>query len=370
MRSSASEPFLIDHNRIFVELEFARPDGSLRKTLAFVDTGDPEFEFTRSLADDLHLDKKTGLQVRFGGIPLKVSCNIKANVYGGKSTFPGMVVEANLPSTILDQYDVLIDYAKQKLTLARAGTVKHEGVRVPCAVNRKTGLVSIQAAVAGKNYSFSVDNGAAYTWIARAVATNWVRSHPQWLRGSGAVGDANMNGSIPELTGMIMRVGEIGLGPLRLRNMGALGVGPGWDPKTMPRFFDWYSEKTPTPVVGFLGGNLLRDFRLEIDYPEGATYWSRERNTHARHLDQIGIIVGPTARGGYIVVGVAQQHGKSTVEGVMANDELISVDGVAVTGATMGKVLTALHGSPGEIRKLVLKRRGKEFTVEEKVTRF
>ncbi|MHB8526875.1 MAG: hypothetical protein ACYDD2_12050, partial [Candidatus Acidiferrales bacterium] len=83
-----------------------------------------------------------------------------------------------------------------------------------------------------------------------------------------------------------------------------------------------------------------------------------------------GIIVGPTARGGYIVVGVAQQHGKSTVEGVMANDELISVDGAAVTGATMGKVLTALHGSPGEIRKLVLKRRGKEFTVEEKVTRF
>lgn len=50
---SASEPFLIDHNRIFAELNFIRPDRSIRKTLAFVDSGDPSFEFTSSLAKEL-----------------------------------------------------------------------------------------------------------------------------------------------------------------------------------------------------------------------------------------------------------------------------------------------------------------------------
>lgn len=34
----------------------------------------------------------------------------------------GMVVEANLPSTILDQYDVVLDYGDQALTLAPPGT--------------------------------------------------------------------------------------------------------------------------------------------------------------------------------------------------------------------------------------------------------
>lgn len=366
--ASASEHFLIDHNRIFIELEFVRADGTLRKTLAFVDTGDQDLEFSLPFAKALHISKGRDAHVRFGGMDLKVSPDISVDANPGDSMLPGMIVEANLPATVLDQYDVLLDYGNQTLTLTTPGTLKHEGVRVPCKVNPKTGLISVQASVAGQQHAFAIDNGAAYTWIDRTVTEKWAITNPRWARGVGAVGDANMNGALPELTGMIMRVPAIDLGGLQIESVGALGVGPGWN-KAMPSFFKWYSEKTPEPVVGFLGGNVLRAFRLEIDYANGATYWNRERTADPHDLDQVGIMIR-AAHGKYFVAAVATQDGRKTVDGVRVNDQLISVDGVAMTGATPGKVLGALHGRPGQTHKLVLERDGKRIVVNAPVTRF
>lgn len=366
---SASENFRIDHNRIFVELEFTRSDGAPRKALAFVDSGDPGFTFSRALFRQLHGEKAAQLHVLFAGIPLNVSAAVGAGPYSYGGMFTGMPVEANLPSTILEKYDVAIDYGNRTLTLARPGTMKFEGVRVPSRVDRKTGLISVETTIAGRNYAFAIDNGSAYTWIDRAVTKKWASSHPGWLRGLGAVGDANMNGSLPELTGMILRLPEVDLHGLKIVHVGALGVGPGWN-ASMPSFFKWYSRKTPGPVVGFLGGNVLRNFRLEIDYVHAETYWKRERAPNRSHLNQVGIIIRPTPDGEYFVMGVATQSGKQTVEGVAAGDRLLRVNGVAVTGATMGTVLRMLHGRPGETRKLEIERHETKFTVNVRVASF
>jgi hypothetical protein len=365
----ASEHFLIDHNRVFVELEFVLADGTHRKALAFVDSGDPNFTFSASLFKELHVEKAADLHVLFGGMPLDVSDVLFAEADDDGGMFTGMPVEANLPSTVLKQYDVSLDYGTRTLTLASPGSMKHDGVRVPCKVDARTGLASIQADVGGRTYSFAIDNGSAYTWIDRAVTEKWAITHRQWERGTGAVGDANMNGSLPELTGTMMRLPEVDLQGLKIEQVGALGVGPGWNEK-MPRFFDWYSQKTPGPVVGFLGGNVLRDFRLEIDYANRVTYWSRERGLHRREIDQVGIIIRPVLGGRYIVIGTATKKGRKTVEGVAADDRLIRIDDFAVTGATMGKVLSALHGRPGETRKLELERHGTKFIVSARVTSF
>jgi hypothetical protein len=369
----ASEHFLLDHNRVFVELTFVLRDGNLRKTLAFVDTGDPGFTFTTALAEKLQTNQVADMHVLFGGRPLNTSAVSYVGVYNyfypGMYMFPGLHVEANLPATVLEKYDVVLDYGKQTLTLAPPKSLEHEGAHVRCRVDPGTGLTSVQAEVAGESYAFAIDNGAAYTWIDRGVTEGWVSTHPQWLRGTGAVGDANMNGSYAELTGMIMWLPGIALDGLNLQKVGALGVGPGFD-KTTPNFFAWYSEKTAGPVVGFLGGNVLRSYRLEIDYRGGATYWKRERAPDPHDLDQVGIMIRPTPGGKYFVARVAAQKGKKTVNGVEAGDQLISVDGIPVTGATMGQVLAALHGKPGETRTIVLERRGKRIMVNAPVTSF
>lgn len=165
-----------------------------------------------------------------------------------------------------------------------------------------------------------------------------------------------------------MRLPEIQLDGLSLSEVGALGIGPGWD-KTVPRFFGWYSKKTPGPVVGFLGGNVLRQFRVEIDYAGGATYWKREAPPDPHDLDQVGISIQPVAEG-YVVYGVATQNGKKAVDGVEAKDRLIAVDGVPLAGVTMGTALRALHGKPGDVRELKLERGAKTFVVKARVMRF
>jgi hypothetical protein len=373
---AASEHFLLDHNRIFVPLTFVLPGGTQRKTLAFVDSGDPELTLTTALVQQLHADKwkKTSdIHILFGGRLLNTTAvkdfGASKYLFPEMSMFPGLHVEANLPATVLEKYDVALNYGKQTLTLAAPGSLQHEGVRVPCKVNSATGMTSIQAEVAGESYAFAIDSGSAYTWIDRGVTERWAGTHPQWLRGIGAVGDANMNGSYPELTGMIMRLPDIDLHGLNLRQIGALGVGPGFD-KAIPNFFVWYSERTPGPVLGFLGGNALRPYRLEIDYPDRATYWKRESAPDPHDLDQVGIMIRPNRRGKYFVARVATQNGKKTVAGVEAGDQLIGVDNIAVTGKTMGTVLTALHGKPGEERWLVLKRGDKQVDVVAHVTHF
>jgi hypothetical protein len=64
--------FLLDHNRLFVDLEFSRPDGKLRKARAFVDMGGPDLTFTEGLAKELRLELEQAkkLDIRIGGTPL------------------------------------------------------------------------------------------------------------------------------------------------------------------------------------------------------------------------------------------------------------------------------------------------------------
>lgn len=58
---SATMPFTLDHNRMIVEVEFVRPDGTVRKARAWVDTGSQYLTLSEPLARDLGLDV-SGLQ--------------------------------------------------------------------------------------------------------------------------------------------------------------------------------------------------------------------------------------------------------------------------------------------------------------------
>jgi C-terminal processing protease CtpA/Prc len=53
----------------------------------------------------------------------------------------------------------------------------------------------------------------------------------------------------------------------------------------------------------------------------------------------------------------------------MKGDILVRVDEVNATGATMGTVVDALRGKPGDKKMLVIERNGKEILVEARVER-
>ena len=368
--SSGTTPFVLDGNRIYAEVSFVRPDGSLRKTRAFVDLGSPSMLLSPALYKELQLDHRKSLTLWIGGMPLNVNSPDAASVDGW---FPFSVgrdpqVEALLPAGLMQKYQIVIDYRLRTLTFRQPGTLRPEGIAVPFRTNEKTGLIAVEASIAGHPYPITIDCGSGYTWLRHSTAEEWVRAHPDWMRGIGAVGPSNMRMADDgiEAAGALVRIAEIKVGALTLRQVGALAIGPdkkNWD------FIDWYSEKNPVPVIGWFGGNVLQGFRLTIDYANRTIYWLAQGDLDPHDLDQVGLTLQYRS-GEYFVAGVVSQNGKPTVDNVLPGDKLIQIEGLETSGARRGAVFSALHGKPGQIRTLILERNGTQFTVQAKVSSF
>jgi C-terminal processing protease CtpA/Prc len=99
------------------------------------------------------------------------------------------------------------------------------------------------------------------------------------------------------------------------------------------------------------------------------TWWTVGPAPACRDLDIVPLTLRPEADGSYAVAGVVRRDGRPLLAGVMAGDRLLAVDGVEVSGATMGRVVGALRGKPGEPRLLLLERDGRRLSERVSVVR-
>jgi hypothetical protein len=132
--------------------------------------------------------------------------------------------------------------------------------------------------------------------------------------------------------------------------------------------FDWYSAKAPRPVIGWVGANALKTFRIVIDYPHRTIWWTRQREPDTHDLEQVGVTL--EERDGYVVSGIAERNGRPTVMRVKVGDRLIRVDDLRIADATRGAIFAALHGTPGTVKMLTIQRDGSTLTVPAVVTGF
>jgi predicted aspartyl protease len=369
---SATVPFLLEDNRVFVDLTFTKPDGSPRSAHFWVDTGGGGFLMAEPLARDLGLDLSgkpmeedgakllavTPPAVRIGNLPLDMKDARVLVMMGHKTIQDGFNhAEGMLPGHVLQRYQVVIDYGTQRFTLALPGTLKMRGTRLNTPVQQHMGFPRLEATIAGKSYGFLLDCGAAYTMISQNVLDEWAKAHPEWPRATGAVGAPNMG--VPMEVGLeVTRVPQMLLGPLQLRAIGMVARRKGI-------FEDRISPAMTGPIAGAIAGNVLRNYRVQIDYAEGATYLEKIGNPspNANDLDVVGLILQPRPDGSFTVLGVAQKDGKPVVEGIEKKDRLLKIEGRDVVGKTLQEVLQSLQGKPGEIRHLVLEREGKPVTI-------
>jgi hypothetical protein len=380
---SVTVPVTLDHNRMLARAEVQRRDGSWRSALLWIDTGNPNMMLSEAFARDLGIDIPVPPQVagattltvpppaglRIGGMPLRLD-GVTARVHlEPQWIFRTMHVDANLPATVLQRYHVVFDYPRRRLTLAQPGALPHRGARDAASVNRSTGIVQVDAVIGGDTLSLALDNGASFSFVSASELERLARAHPEWPRMTGAVGAANIWGQWPEeATWPVVRVPAMQWGSVRLSDVAVGGL---------PDFFgagvslgDWYSRKAARRVEGFLGPNAFKAFRVEIDYAEGAVYFERGAATDAHDLDIVGLTLQPQPDGSYQVLGVAHKDGRPSVAGVEPGDVLLGVGALHATGATMGTVVDALRGTPGQTRSLVLARAGRRFTVTARVMRF
>jgi predicted aspartyl protease len=361
---------------MIVEVEFGRPDGSRRTAGAWVDTGNQFLILAEELAKDLGMDVSVLGQtdtndpieisspappIFLGGFPLTVD-GVSVKITRGSRVWSSVPAELNLPASVFRSFHVVFDYPEQRLTVAQSGLLQHRGVEVPCRIHPETGLFQVAATVDGDVFEFGVDTGSVGTWVSEQLTRAVKAGHPELPQATGAVGSLNYWGFEFEPRGTVMRLPEIQVGDVRAAGIAVLGLDQ--------RLFDWYSTKSAAPVVGIMGANVLRSFRLEVDFPKQTSYWQPGPPLGSTDLDIVGLTLRPEADGSYTVAGIARRNGIPAVQGVETGDTLRRVGDLETDGVTMGTVIGALRGTPGESRLLVVERGGELHEIEAVVTRF
>ena len=149
-------------------------------------------------------------------------------------------------------------------------------------------------------------------------------------------------------------LGALELMEVRVPGTGAL-LGSLGDQLLGELFWDAWQENAAVPVAGWFGNNILNQHRLTIDYPNRISHWLKRSEPDPSELDQVGVTLGYNA-GEYSIGGIVGRNGQPTAEGLMAGDRLLQIDGQRIDGWPRERVLSVLHGKPGESRRLVVER--------------
>lgn len=372
---SVTVPATLDNNRMFVELAFRRPDGRTRMALAWVNMGMGGLSLAPGLCDEL--GHQSAVSFSIGGMPVTVDAKgvLSASAEDFAQQLGPMPVEATLPAGVLRQFRVTLDYQGHSLTLSRPSNAPASGVAVPIQVSEGTGLISVDARIDGQVYPVVIDSGGGYSWWHGDVVRAWLVPYPDRFRAEGAVGQSNqaMVDQAFEQQGTIVRVPVITLGQLQLHDVGLLGSGPahgGVVGRMIGRlFWNAWGRGAPGPVVGWLGGNVLHNYRLTIDYRNHVTYWVQTAAAEIDELNSIGISLTHTPTN-YLIGGLVRRGGAPSVQDVKVGDTLTAIDGQATASMTRGAIIGALHGNPGDQHRLTLDRSGRTISTDAVVSAY
>ena len=277
----ATVPLLVDRNRPFVDLTFRRRDGSKRTARFLVDSGGGGFALTEPLARDLGL--KWGATMREEGAEFaQVTETLKAFVgdfsleldpqrvlvvIGAETILPKGVTaphEGMLPGHVLAKYHVVFDYPNAKFTIARPGVLASKGTALPMPVNPRSGFPRTEIEVDGKTYGFLLDTGASFTMVSEVLLKSLGEAHPEWPRHPGAYGEAATLGGMTLET---MFIPSSRWGTNQLTEFGVVSQRQG-------TFETYMSRMMTAPIIGSLAGNVLKRFRVDLDYPNAKLYLS------------------------------------------------------------------------------------------------
>jgi hypothetical protein len=369
LKKSITIPFILDHNRMLIEAEFRGKDAKWHKGLLWVDTGNPNFFISERFAYELGIeinDTTTGQE--FTSPENVMIAGMKIDYSGVRSTvdlvdkwlFNTMHNDGNLPSSVLSKYNVIFDYPARKLTISETPLTKHRGISSPAIINRANGIIQMDATIDGENYSFALDNGASFSYVPDFLLEKLRNRHPGWPNSIGAVGCANIWGWWPdEANWPMLRIPEIKWGTINFSDVIITGLPAIFRNKT--DVGTNYSRKTALPVNGFLGPNIFKEYCIEIDYRNSILYFEKVREKE-NEMDIAGLTIKPLNNGMYTIIGIMKKGNEKTC--IQPDDTIIQIGSMETTGATMGRVVDALRGKPGDKRTLIIKRGNNQVSAE------
>lgn len=278
----ATVPLVVEGNRPYVEVTFRHPDGSAHAARLLVDTGGGGFLLTEPLARAIGLEwgatrseegmefarAKSAPDAAIGGLALELDAGRIAVVLGRESILPPAApghADGMLPGHVLARHHVVFDYPRATFTIARPGVLTPRGDAVPMPVGNASGFPRTEIEVDGETYGLLLDTGAAFTMVSETLLKAWSDAHPDWPRHPGAFGEAKLLGGQTLETLFVPRARW---GTHALAELGVTSQREGV-------FEGWMSSMTALPIAGALAGNVLRDFRVELDYANETLYLSK-----------------------------------------------------------------------------------------------
>jgi hypothetical protein len=368
-------PMSVEGNAPIVTLQFKRPDGGTRTARFIFDSGGGAIILDERLATDLGL-KPEGAELsedgqryspvnvpaaRVRGMPLDLSTS-KAFVHLGTTSFTNRdTVEGLLPGKALEHYQVVLNYPQQLWSIGNPGTLAHRGERLPAPYIASSGHPRIEVSIGGMTYGLLLDTGPPVTLLREDLLQRWSREHPDWPRSLGAVGSANMGGGSDDARLLLLRIPAL--------QIGSFTVGHVATASRPDRTFSATSYETPAPIVGALGGNVLSQFRVEIDYPEQLLFLDPSGKSQANDFDTVGIVLDTSAAGELVVRAVSSSASSITQQNVVPGDVILQIGNVSKAPYTLTKAARALSGTVGERKQLRILRKGQPMTVTVTVSR-
>jgi len=367
-------PMSVEGDAPIVTLSFKRPNGNLRTARFVFDSGGGGIIFDEGLATDLGLRpegatvfsdgqqyRRVNVPVAFvGGMPVDLRSS-KAFVHLGTTSFTNSIkVDGLLPGKAFEHYQVVLDYPRQLLSVGDAGSLPHSGKRLACPYVAASGHPRVEVGIDGANYGFLLDTGTKLTLARVDMLQKWSREHLDWPRSTGAVGPANENGA-SDVDAFMLRVPSLQFGAFRLTQIAMVS-----------RSDDIYSPtsyETPGPIIGALGGNVLSQFRVEIDYPEQLLFLERSDREEADDFDTVGLVLDTNSAGQLIVRAVSSTASSVTRQNILPGDVIVRISGVDKAPHSLTEAAQALSGSVGERKQLHILRNGKSMSVTVVVAR-
>jgi hypothetical protein len=372
-------PVTLDHNRVVIDVYLPLPDGSTKRVRGWVDNGDTDLWMSRRAAtlmgltvtcDDKECSAPPPAEIIIGEMKIPLSEMKRARIplkapSAASVMAPGMSAEIKIPSSVLKNYDVLVNFPDREFSIGSPGSLQFKGVKSKVLVNAD-GLIQIPSRIENKNYSLGLDVGSSISFLSGELFDKLAVAHADWPQMRGAVGPANMWGADNETKWKLMRVGRIQYGPLYLTNVASVAL----DKDTIA----FFEKRAGMATAGLIGANAMINYRIGLDYAHSVVYFDLGSTFKFPDFDVIGLILRPEDDTRFTIIGIADFDGKPSVpagdDGVQAGDHLVAVDGIPVPDSTTGQVWSLLEGTPGQDRKMTIERGGKQFTVIASVRHF
>ncbi len=370
-------PITLDQNRVIIDVYLPLPDGTTKRVRGWVDTGDSEMQMSPRAAkvmglavtcgaSDCSASQPSEVMVGTMKISLGASKDIKIPLRPETAAtvmVPGMSAEIKIPSTVLRNYDVLLNFPDREFSIGLPGSLDFKGVKSKMLVNANTGFIQIPSKIENKNYNIGLDVGSSISFLSEELFGKLAAAHPDWPHMTGAVGAANVGEfGDDEPKWRLMRMDRLQYGPLYLTEIPVAEFD-----KSFSAFFE---KDAGGAIAGLVGANALMNYRIGLDYAHSMAYFDLGNTFKFPEFDVVGLILRPEEDTRFTILGVADFDGKPSVPEVVAGDHLIAVDGIPVPDSTIGQVWSLLEGTPGQERKLTIERSGKQFTVTAKVQHF